>query len=111
MATAGVGEGLAMAEVGRPGDAAGGGDGLYARDERRAGEEARREEDETKGLLEEAVPPPPLCVGGEQHWMPWTAFTCWMRLQAEVSWAAQRAQVKNGGSEKGGEVNYICMYP
>ena len=67
---------------------------LLAAPNDRAGEADRREE-ETKGLLvAAAVVPISAAAGGEQHWMPWRSLTCWMRLQAEVSWAVHRAHRK-----------------
>ncbi len=86
----GEGEGAWGGEEGsRPGE---GEQLLLAAPKDRAGEADRREE-ETKGLLV-AVVPVSAAAGGEQHWMPWRSLTCWMRLQAEVSWAVHRAHRK-----------------
>ena len=88
----GEGEGARGGEEGsRPGDWEGE-QLLLAAPNDRAGEADRREE-ETNGLLV-AVVPVSAAAGGEQHCMPWRSLTCWMRLQAEVSWAVHRAHRK-----------------
>ena len=85
---------------------------LLAAPVERAGEEDRREE-ETQELLmaSEAAPLLEAAGGsdgpvGEQHWIPWRSFTCWMRLHAVVRRLAQRAHVNTGGSEKMKRTNY-----